>query len=304
MLIRFFSFDFDVGKYLTKAGYLQHLITCDEGEFDLSNKKRIFYLKEPKNSDYCLGLLLTLKDQKKFTTLQAKKIKVSEVSAGQDLIEVNYFIISKKSFRILFQYYHQSCSIHQFAIFLSKRHDTLAERWIANEEKKQSHLPANKKKNQNQLKKEFGRLFYSVTTRKEDLPGLMQELDKISSFEYPIQTLDVPGKTGAIPLADCVQRIRQKITFSQKKTKKDIINGLVSFISLGNITSGKVKGTDVNDVTRVISLIENNAYHAEYEFEELISKLDDGDVSDLENNAIIKELLAVAKTIGLHVKSK
>ena len=64
------------------------------------------------------------------------------------------------------------------------------------------------------------------------------------------------------------------------------------------------KGIDNEDIQRVFDLTENSAYHAEYEFDDLISELDNGETTDLKNNAIIKELLKVAKSINLSLKVK
>lgn len=299
MKIRFFSFDFDTSKYLTKEDFLQYLLSCNEGDFDLGGKRRIFYLQEHSDNKHYVGLLVTIKDHKTYTTLKAKKIKISDVGKDQDLIELNYFVMHKKSMRVLYQYYHQSCSLNQFILFLNMHHRQKAEAWIEVELKKQDALPPKKRKSKRKLAQEFGQLMYSVTVRPEDLPTLLEDLSQISTFEYPIQTLEVAGKKSTQPLSGHVQRIIQRITFNRDGTLNEKRKALLKYIKDKKISKGTVRGPDSGDVPRVIDLCENAAYHAEYEFDDLISKLDDGDVTELENNEIIKELLMVAGKIKL-----
>ena len=75
-------------------------------------KQRILYfIKE--DDDLWVGLVLTIKDMRKFVTLvesrEELKLDVHELSEGEKIADFNFFVIRPESGFGLYQHYHHSC---------------------------------------------------------------------------------------------------------------------------------------------------------------------------------------------------
>ena len=79
---------------------------------DAGDHKRLYYIDSNAHPDYYCGLVLTIKNQKKFcklTQLQDGKTKISveNLKDHDSLMEFNFFVLHKREYIGLYQHYHQ-----------------------------------------------------------------------------------------------------------------------------------------------------------------------------------------------------
>ncbi|WP_143491132.1 hypothetical protein [Pseudomonas aeruginosa] len=72
---------------------------------------------------YIYGTVITIKNQKKFTSLVGKgsnlEIKVSDLSKLEKIAEFNFLIINKKNGFGIYQYHHGSCTAPNFGSMIT-----------------------------------------------------------------------------------------------------------------------------------------------------------------------------------------
>lgn len=270
MQVRFQGFNFEPGKVISKEKYLGHLLECGEdgGDFEFYGRKRIFHLTDSASDDYYAGLFVTIRDHKKMCSLNGyKKIVVLEAGSDEHLMDFNYFVIHKKSYRGLYQHYHQSCSVNQFGNFMKHRYNDLRDIAIANDLKPitQTLEQEDKEKLIRKKKKKHGPFLMSAEVKREDLETMLNELNKVSSFDYCFNSVeDVPPKYK--PLTSNATRVYQKVVYSNKASVKPIVKNISSFIDNNGIKVGNIRGYDPEGVEKLIKLVDNPSYFAVHDF--------------------------------------
>lgn len=85
-----------------------------EQTHDMGSRK-IFFID---NNGYYAGLILTIKNMKKFVTLIDKKAEITldihELNSNEKIADFNFFIINPQTGLGMYQHYHNSCSLATF----------------------------------------------------------------------------------------------------------------------------------------------------------------------------------------------
>jgi hypothetical protein len=92
--------------------------------------ERRIYVSSGEAGGFARGLVVTVRDQKKFLRMagqgQNVVIEVENLKGDQHLMEFNFFVLNKANGLGLYLHYHQSCSISIFGSFLQARYHTLS----------------------------------------------------------------------------------------------------------------------------------------------------------------------------------
>ncbi len=296
------GFSFQPGKIISKNEYLDYLASCDEGDFEFANKRRIFRFLDSGNPSYWAGVLISFKDHKTFCALKdSTRIIIHEAGNDEQLMDFNYFVINKKSFRGLYQTYFHSCSLNQFGIFLKQRYNTQREEKILTEiESKSFPNSVSKEKAKSKLEYDFGAFRISPEVKEESFQNLIDELDEISSFEYSLHTVQISEDTYT-PLKEFAKKTDYRTVFSRDVNLASLVRGIQNFVATRGILKGRVIGYDPEGLQKKIDILENPDFLAEHEFDDVTRNIEGLEIGNLSNNWVVNELLSVATENNLEI---
>jgi len=299
MLVRLVGFQFKVeGKgELNLTSFAKSIAAVNPGAPDESGSKRLLFLNNQHHAEYCAGLVVTVKDHRTFCELVSSDgsllVKVNELDHESNLMEFNFFVFNKKTGAGLYQHYHQSCSVNSFG-------DLAKRRFI--EYKKALHQVAlNAAGNsvteaeEAKIQAKFGnKLAFSVLVRKEALKDLIEEMQRVKAFHYALATPEVPEDDFA-PLKPFIRMRSERLTFSVKTPLGAVAQAIQAFVS-GNIMSrGSIEAVDEDGIDRVIKIMDNPDSFGEYDFDDLVPKLNALNLTNFEQSWVITELINKCK---------
>lgn len=295
MLVRILGISFEPKAIVTLDELFDNLSKLSDKEILVGDINRLLVVDKDSNEKYYLGVVVTIKDQRRFCELSKEqgkiKIKVVNLEDHQSIMEFNFFVINKTSGLGLYQHYHQSCSIGQFAHLVSKRYrdiaDGLAEEEIAQNEK------IDEKKIAAIRKKYSGRLDWSVLVRKEALENLLLELSLIKSFEFDFMHLE-SKEPEYQPLSGKVRKERRKLSFVRNTFSHFVAHKISVLANKLKISSGRVIGEDEDGISRAIKIMDNPDNYGEYPYDDVAAKLHNLDLSSISDSWVIIELLEKA----------
>lgn len=196
MQVKFLGFSLNItSNTLALSDYISHLQNKKDEPFVLNEHLRHVFVNEAYSQNYYIGLLITVKDQKRFCELFDANgkltVRVNELGKDSKLMDFNFFAINKKSGFGMYQYYHQSCSIGSFGYLSKSRFNELKDLAIKKELDEFGKESISNKQEKAVKRKHKGTLDIELLVRKEKLGELIAELDAVKSFEYSVLSLDI-----------------------------------------------------------------------------------------------------------------
>jgi hypothetical protein len=280
-------------------------LAANNGKPDQSRaiERRIF-LDESTNKNYYLGLVVTVKDQKRFCRLENNKgqikITVENLTGDDKLMEFNFFVINKKNGIGLYQHYHQSCGLNVFGSYLVSHHKLIREKG-ANEEieaqtNKEGELSASKERS---IKKKYrGRLRFSQLVRKDSLEKILKECKALKAFEYEISALDANLRPG-VPLSKYVKKLREKLTFSQVWSVPVLASAIATAVKELSPRNGRVYALNEFDEDVSLRIFDVPDNFGEEDFDEVALKLNNLNLNAFGSHKVSNELVALCQSDDL-----
>lgn len=294
MHVRFLGFSISTeGAALSLDDYIKYMMTKQDTAFKLGEHQRHLYFNDTHSENYYVGLLVTVKDQKRFCELKNNSgklvIKVTDIDADSKIMDFNFFVINKTNGLGMFQYYHQSCSLNSFGYFNFCRYSDYRDGYI---KEKIAALEDDSNAEFKKLKKKYqGRLTLETLIRKEKLTELMLELDRIKSFEYSFAYLTA-NEPEYEPLKRWVNKERTKLSFAKGSPKNNLADVIGSIVKGKGINKGKVTGIDVDGIERILRITDTPDSFGEYQYDDVADKINALDIENFQDSWVIKELLA------------
>lgn len=260
---------------------------------------RIIYFNDTHSTDYFVGLLVTVKDQRTYCKLINESgklhVEVTALDSGANLMDFNFFVINKATGAGLYQHYHQSCSINLFGAINSRRFSELRTAKLDQAIALGSQKTKLKRKDEKSIRSQYkGNLQFEVLVRKENLNALIEELARVQDFEFSFSTLTT-NEPEFKPLDAYVRKERHSISFTQK-TPVSLLSRLIpKIIKAKEIEEGKVTGVDANGITRILRITDNPDNFGEYDYDAVAPKINDLNIDEFERSWVIKELIAKCK---------
>lgn len=246
---------------------------------DETKNNRILYINTDYHNDFFIGMIITVRDQKKFCKGKVKQgeftFDIVDLKKEDKILEFNYFVINKHSGLGLYQHYHQSCSPRILGKILKEQS---ARYWYSCAD---AEIACEQAKVSGELKESHRRKIYnkyrvkinfSILVRKENLEILLQEYAKIKSFEFEYAIL-TPDIQKATPLAQHVLKKREILRFHTPTDVIGLAASIANFTINNDLNSGRIKVE--NDLGDEIPLRIFNMpdYFAVYDFDALVDKL-------------------------------
>jgi hypothetical protein len=246
-----------------------------------------------------VGVFLTIKDQKKVTSIDVKsyRIAVQKLKEGTQLVDFNFFMVSEQSGKGLYSYYHNSCGVSVFNDFVTRQYRELRE---SRRKKEIAALGRRAEKGQKEAvnKKYEQEMGTGQMIRREELPTLLAKLAKIKTFEFEATSLfaDSPWFR---PLAEQVQSRKVRLRFKPKLQVGTLADRIVDLVSGQRIRQGKIEGEDADKVRQVINVIDTPDSFGHYPFDNVV---EDGmiDYSRVENSPFLTTMGKVMDDHSIH----
>lgn len=262
--------------------------------------RNIYTIKLPHHEDIYAGLVLTIKDMKKFCTLveKGKVIQVIEhkLNDNESMTEFNFFIFDVKNKYGMYQYYYHSCSLKSFIrtilyrIYNENVRDRLNSKKTKLEDAGNSEQVIRRK-----LEEYRGTLHYSIIERRGAFEERIRRMRKLDSVEFEILAPIDKVFSGFARLTDAFKK--QKYTFSFKpevRTKGWLTDTIAAYFAKNKPTRAVVKGEDAQGEDTVYKLVNDFDSFAEYNYDDLVQSLmlDSSDIEkSISGNDIVKKLI-------------
>lgn len=247
-------------------GYLKglHNVATRFGQYD-----RLLYISE--RDDCYLGLLLTVKDQKRVCEIQQAGeqyiVNVRSLADNSNLVDFNFFAIRKGSGKGLYQHYHHSCSLNQFGLFCKRHYEDLRDSRMEGELSQIGNAPS--RADRRTIKSAYkGTLKWEVMVRQERLAELLDELSRISLFEFDLVTLTA-NEGQFTPLSPYLKRETHRLRFAIDAPVRSIARAIVNAVGRLQIEHGKIEGRDEDKAERVLRILDNPDSFGDYEYDYL-----------------------------------
>jgi hypothetical protein len=291
MYVRLLGVELSFKGGITAPDFIAHLESLRDKEIVHSDYTRLIYTTAFKN--YYAGLFVTNRDQRKLTELgQAAKgkFKITVSTLKNKLVDVNLWLIHKKTGKGLYQYYHRSCTLSQFGTFLAMQYDAQSEK-LEREELAGASTDAARKA----VKKKYsGTLEAAVMVRKERLKQLMEELKQINAFEFDLVEISVKEPTFT-QVSGMVSSERHTIRFDRKVSVVSKIRSAISeAIRERGIATGRVLGKDARNLDRILKIVDTPDTFGRYDYDAVATDAS-FDVDALEASPFLQEMIAVAE---------
>lgn len=288
-----FSFSSDCAQ-ISLDDHVNHMISAHNKAHQFGEHNRFIFFSKTHSATYYVGLVVTVKDQKTFCELIQNSgkfiVKVNELDSNSSLMDFNFFVIHKTTGFGMYQYYHHSLSINSFCHFNAQRFSELKDRKIQAEISAIPEAGRSDLKEKTIKKKYNGRLNWETLVRKENLQKLIEELQRVKAFEYCFTSLTA-DEPEFQPLKNEVRKERTKLSFYQLSSVKALASAISKIVTNLGIESGKVIGTDMDGIDRVLKITNNPDNFGEYSYDDLAPKINSLNVDEFEKSWVVKELL-------------
>ncbi|WP_253917534.1 hypothetical protein [Klebsiella quasipneumoniae] len=240
------------------------------------------------------GVVLSFKDQRRDCRARFQDgqftIHTADILDDEKLIDFNFFVVKKSSLKGLYEYYHNSCSIHVlFALLRNKFNALKADKisnYIAN------NLALGREKAEAKGKREYaGRLSTSILIDNRDIPTVLAEYAKVKKIEmlFDAQQFAV-GHAVALQRSSREVKVSFNITDSEQSNIDRLTQGVVELAGNVGFKKGSVSTVDSDDIERTISILNCPKRLGECEFEDLAHRIDGLTVGNFHENEILVEL--------------
>ncbi len=301
MFVRFLGFTLSALPIYSLDLFMRELADRPIAWSENNGPGRFLFVDTKFDEQYYLGLIVTVKDQRRFCQLREGgtdrlQIMVNEPDQTSRLMEFNFFVINRISQVGLYQHYYQSCSLREGMKELGNLYRDLL---LGHREvyvKELLDQGASKIRANELARQHFhGALRYTQLVSPADFQEMLNELSSITALELEYTSLRVEQPTYA-QLSQYVKRESHKIVFNRQFTAgSGLIRAIMSLVETDKPDSGKVTGSDESGIERVIR-IDNNPYtFGEFDFDEIVEKIHQLNIKEFHQSWVISKLLSTCR---------
>lgn len=296
MLVKVSAFDIDITSQIFDYQAVADLATAATGtQFD---DNRTFYCDTAAFPGFCVGVIITVKDQKSFCTLDVggaagTVIKVNNLDEHNQIMDFNFFVLNIENGIGVFQHYHQSAPLSALERLLKAQVRTEKDRRIADAVAGEE-ARIGKKLNATQAskiqRKHKSYIKVGVVVRPETLKAQLEEYAKIKGMEYTYTVL-TPKVLDATPLSNRIKKKKETLLFTNPTIVASLAREIHNAVKQFEIKRGNVIVEDEEGVTRHIKIMDMPEVLWEQEYETVVALIDDINPNDFANNDYLKSLV-------------
>jgi hypothetical protein len=279
-------------KTIRFSDFINYMISFNGERMGFEGGERFFLFNE--DESFFSGVVLSFKDQRRDCRARFQDgqftIHTADILDDEKLIDFNFFAIKKNSLKGLYEYYHNSCSVHVlFALLRNKfnllKADKISE-YIAN------NIALGREKAEAKGKRVYtGRLSTLILVDDRDIPTVLAEYEKVKKIEmlFDAQQFAI-GHAVALQRSSREVKVSYNITSSEQSNIQRLSQGVVELAGSVGFKKGSVSTVDGDDVERTISILNCPKRLGECDFETLAHRIDGLTVDNFHENEILVEL--------------
>ncbi|SFX77447.1 hypothetical protein [Marinospirillum alkaliphilum] len=302
MDVKYLGFSLEASSSVITVKDLMAEICKSSGESsNLKPIERKIYLNDD-DDKYYKGLIITIKDQKKFCKLISSedgfKIKVENLKGENKLMDFNFFVVNKENNIGLYQHYFQSCSLMVFGEYLKHSYRMIRDGRISKEIEKIKILNqgvVDYSEEKRVRKKYKSKLDFHALYRKEDIEVILKEFKKVKAFEYEYAYL-TPEIIAATPLSSYVTKKKEKVIFSRGYSSATLATAISSALNRFSPKRGKVFVEDAEGIDSAIQIFNMPDCFGQEDYDDVANKLNSLDVNEFQDAEYINELIDICES--------
>ncbi len=255
--------------------------------------RKIYFHKE---GGLVNGLVVTVKDMKKFCTLldDGAQIRLTPHQLGkhEKVADFNFFVFDERNGRGLYQYYHHSCSLLTFNVISRKMYRTKVEHLKKQYLEKHEDKKDDKKFLLATGKKFAGYLDTSVIERKGAFAERIMTMKDIASIEFEFDSLDFE-QTAYAPVAAFIRKARHSVSLVNAGSKAEKVMGTARLFMDNQMRMAKVEGLDKDGHDVIYKMFHDFDRFGQYEYDDLVPALNldsSNATKSINGNMIIERL--------------
>lgn len=279
--IKILGFAWEARAPLSVAGLTSTLRTQSGTQFSFGGFERIAYWK--KVSNVLAGMLITIKDQKRYCELKKAgkglRIVARAVDEGSQVADFNFVAINEASGKGLMTYHHGSWSLSQFCLWARLRHEELRTAKIE-AEASSARTDSERKKAVREAGKKYPRMDWAFLLTPSGLKDLILSMQKIKSFSFTVATPDAKDNLFRPLMATNIRTETRRFVFKQASgtslasVVKDAAKAIPNFIANHGVKRGKIEGVDASGVDSVLKIVDNVEVYDSMDFDDAVDGLD------------------------------
>ncbi len=252
-----------------------------------------------------IGLVITVKSQKKFCTLVTEQnnftLTAHELKSNERVADFNFFIFDLSKNIGLYQYYHHSCALTSFNILMqSLFYDVLSGK--ENSEVQATETSQRAGSFFDKLHKKYaGRLAWSIIERPGVFADRVARMKDISNFEFEFGETGTEGGTFT-PLVPYVKRFKHSLAAIQTGSAVEKVSAFAGWIRESNFNKARIIGLDETGSDVIYKLYHDFDMYARYNYDDMVPslQLDPNNVAQsMLENKIVAELRNVYAAASL-----
>lgn len=259
---------------------------------------RQFYFDTNSYPGFCVGVIITVKDQNKFCKLEQQqdgrtKIIVSNLEDTEKIMDFNFFVIQLSNGVGVYQHYHQSAALSALQRKMKDVAKTLNSELLLGEEAR--HGPGleklRPKKKIAALKRECKvRVSLSPMFTQAGLEELLKEYKRIKALDYVVTVLNADARH-ATPMGGRVRKKREILYFSNPEMVAELAQEIDAAIKKHKIDNGRVIVQDKDGDTKPIKIMDMPEYLWEQDYDVVVETINDIDPGDFGGNKYLQQLV-------------
>ncbi len=294
MKVRLYGFSVKQGSLPLSEFFTTVLKQFEGKKTKYRGEQRILYTAE--KGDCFVGLLLTVRDQKRYCELEEGssgfKIKVRELEGTNRLVEFNFFAVHKKSGNGLFQHYRGSFGLMPFCFYLKSKHAEECKNRRDDALRKAGESPSSQTSNAKEIRRRFSTSLEVLPLFKPaDFEKLVRAMRAISAVSFSCEHF-VLNNAIFSPSKKAVKKERHTITFEKKHSvlgalKNSIVKAAKQTVTFDGLA---VAGVDEFGHEATYQLDSNLECFGVYEFDDVADNLD-LDLENIANSPIVEMMM-------------
>ncbi|MSE16444.1 hypothetical protein GKC49_15395 [Pantoea agglomerans] len=279
-------------KTIRFSDFINYMISFNGERMGFEGGERFFLFNE--DESFFSGVVLSFKDQRRDCRARFQDgqftIHTADILDDEKLIDFNFFAIKKDSLKGLYEYYHNSCSVHVLFALLRNKFNLLKADKIS--EYIADNIALGRERAEAKGKRVYtGRLSTLILVDDRDIPTVLAEYEKVKKIEmlFDAQQFAI-GHAVALQRSSREVKVSYNITNSEQSNIERLSQGVVELAESVGFKKGSVSTVDGDDVERTISILNCPKRLGECDFETLAHRIDGLTVDNFHENEILVEL--------------
>lgn len=231
---------------------------------------RMLCLDIEEDSEYYLGLFVSIKDQKRFCEIREQngtfELVSKDLDEGASIADFNFFVIHKETKRGIYQYYHQSCSLRQFLSYLERQFLNLKRKSI--KENYRDNTINDEERNFIRERIAASQFRSNLLMRSEEFDKLLDELSSIKEIKFDVATYEANDRW-FMPLTQAAKKRTERVIF-RRNLLGMVKKSIREFVRQDVVNNVSVKGiSSETGIETTIKMFNNMADFGLFDYDEL-----------------------------------